>query len=320
MIWIILCIIICGGIIVAAAIISSKLIKKIKKQYNEHFELSKDLEKLKNEISECDKEKEQLFISKFKLITEVNDLNEKRNNYANDITKVKDEILAGYQSYEDNLNNKYLSVEDDFDKKINNLQELYENTYNQYFCELEKTKLELDNIKEKRKRTVEVLNREQAELEDEENHCLKITAADIADINTLEKIRPQLSKPRVLSMLIWSTWFQKPMTELCNKIIGTSVQSGIYKITNILTNECYIGQATDLAKRLKEHAKCGLGIDTPQGHKLYKAMQENGLWNFSWSVLELCPSAELNERESFYIDLFNSYNYGYNQNQGIRKS
>ena len=50
MIWIILCIIICGGIIVTAAIISNKLIKKIKKQYNEHFELSKDLEKLKNEI------------------------------------------------------------------------------------------------------------------------------------------------------------------------------------------------------------------------------------------------------------------------------
>lgn len=320
MIWIILCIIVCGGIIAASAIINSKLIKKIKKQYNEHFELSKDLEKLKNEISDWDKEKEQLFISKFKLITEVNDLNEKKNSYANDMTKVKDEILAGYHSYEDNLNKQYLSIEDDFDRKISDLQERYEATCSQYFCELEKEKLELDNIKEKRRRTVEVLNREQAELEDEENHCLKITAADIADINTLEKIRPQLSKPRVLSMLIWSTWFQKPMTELCNKLIGTSVKSGIYKITNILTNECYIGQATDLAKRFKEHAKCGLGIDTPQGHKLYKAMQENGLWNFSWSVLEYCSSAELNERESFYIDLFNSYNYGYNQNQGIRKS
>ena len=78
MIWIILCIMICGGIIATAAIISSKLIKKIKKQYNEHFELSKDLEKLKNEISERDKEKEQLCISKFKLITEVNDLNERK--------------------------------------------------------------------------------------------------------------------------------------------------------------------------------------------------------------------------------------------------
>ena len=61
-------------------------------------------------------------------------------------------------------------------------------------------------------------------------------------------------------------------------------------------------------------------VTPEQKQEMVKAMQENGLWNFSWSVLELCPSAELNERESFYIDLFNSYNYGYNQNQGIRKS
>ena len=74
-----------------------------------------------------------------------------------------------------------------------------------------------------------------------------------------------------------------------------------------------------LHDRWNEHAKCGLGIDTPAGNKLYKAMQEYGLWNFSWEVLEECPKEKLNEREKYFIDLYDSYNYGYNSNKGVSK-
>ena len=95
-------------------------------------------------------------------------------------------------------------------------------------------------------------------------------------------------------MLIWSTFYQKPMTTLCNNILGTTAVTGIYKITNLETNQCYIGQAINVADRWKQHCKCGLGIDTPQGNKLYKAMNEYGVHNFSWELLEACSSAELN--------------------------
>ena len=117
-------------------------------------------------------------------------------------------------------------------------------------------------------------------------------------------------------MLIWKTFFQKPMNTLCSNVIGTETKSGIYKITNQKTEECYIGQAVDLASRWKDHAKCGLGIDTPTGNKLYKAMQEFGIWNFSWEVLEECPSRELNEKERYYIDLYQAKDYGYNSQAG----
>lgn len=58
---------------------------------------------------------------------------------------------------------------------------------------------------------------------------------------------------------------------------STEIKTGIYKITNLLTGDCYIGQAIDINKRWKEHCKCGLGIDTPLGNKLYKAMMDYGL-------------------------------------------
>ena len=117
-------------------------------------------------------------------------------------------------------------------------------------------------------------------------------------------------------MLIWKTYFQKPMTELCNKVIGTTTKSGIYKITNQLDDMCYIGQSVDLATRWKDHAKCGLSIDTPPGNKLYQAMIKDGLWNFSFEVLEECPRDQLDEKEKYYIKLYQAKDYGYNSTSG----
>ena len=158
--------------------------------------------------------------------------------------------------------------------------------------------------------------REQEIKEKLDFYCLTPKTADINDIKTLERIKPQLNNPRILSMLIWSTYFQKDMTALCNKILGLKTITGIYKITNQENDKCYIGQSVDVAKRWKDHAKCGLGIDAPQGNKLYKEMQEIGIWNFSWELLEECPREQLNEKEKFYIELYQSKDYGYNTTKG----
>ena len=150
-------------------------------------------------------------------------------------------------------------------------------------------------------------------------YCLQIDPIDLSDIETLEKVKSRLNKPRILSMLIWQTYYQKPMTQLCNDVLGTSVVTGIYKITNQTTNQVYIGQARDMAARWKEHAKCGLDIDRPAGNKLYQAMMEDGLQNFSWELLEECSATELNEKERKYIELYQSAKFGYNSNKGVSK-
>lgn len=48
-------------------------------------------------------------------------------------------------------------------------------------------------------------------------------------------------------------------------------------------------------------------------------MKEYGLWSFSWELLEECPRAQLNEKEAFYISMYQSDLYGYNSNKGIDK-
>lgn len=207
--------------------------------------------------------------------------------------------------YSDNLEQAYQEAEDRHDKAIAKLT-----------LEFEAVNTELDKIKATRLAAIQANVREQEIKEKLDFYCLTPKTADINDIKTLERIKLQLNNPRILSMLIWSTYFQKDMTALCNKVLGLKTITGIYKITNQENNKCYIGQSVDVAKRWKDHAKCGLGIDTPQGNKLYKEMQEIGIWNFSWELLEACPREQLNEKEKYYIELYQSKDYGYNTTKG----
>lgn len=225
-----------------------------------------------------------------------------------------------FEQYREVLENHYQRVDIEYDQLIKNLESAYNTAQDQIREAIAKEQSILDNYKNTRAAAMQAQLKEQEIKEKLEFYCLHPSENDKDDIKELERVKPKLHSPRILSMLIWSTYYQKPMTALCNNILGTSIVCGIYKVTNQKTNMCYIGQAADIAKRWKDHAKCGLGIDTPANNKLYKAMQEDGLWNFSWELLEACSRDLLNEKEAFYIDLYDSCAYGYNSNNGIKKS
>ena len=262
--------------------------------------------------------------------TKQEQLEDLQKNVTNTIDNQKKLSQVAFENYCETLTKSYTEKEEEYTNSLRLLTESYQNIQNNFLQDLEQKKEEiagelqkereiLDKVRETRAAAMEAQLREQ-EIKDKLSfYCLTIKDSELDDIKILERVKDQLHAPRILSMLIQQTYFQKPMTTLCNNIIGTSVKSGIYKITNQKNNICYIGQAVDLATRWKQHAKCGLGIDTPQGNKLYKAMNEDGLWNFSFEVLEFCPSAELNEKEKYYIELYQSKEFGYNSQAGNSK-
>lgn len=91
--------------------------------------------------------------------------------------------------------------------------------------------------------------------------------------------------------------------------------TGIYKITNILNGNSYIGLSKDIEKRWKYH-KTQYNW-TRENHKiLYQAFQKYGIENFTFEVLEECEIENLGEREQFYIDKFQSNINGYNATAG----
>ena len=117
-------------------------------------------------------------------------------------------------------------------------------------------------------------------------------------------------------MLIWSTFWQPLAKVKFPVILQQKTKTGIYKITNLQTDQCYIGQAIDVYTRWCQHCKCGLGIDTPSGNKLYKAMQDYGLDNFTFELLTECSPTELDSKEKYFIELYQAKEFGYNSTGG----
>lgn len=90
---------------------------------------------------------------------------------------------------------------------------------------------------------------------------------------------------------------------------------GIYKITNKITQEAYIGQSVQIEERFNEH-KNPMNWNRQKNKKLYQAFLDFGLNNFSFDVIEECESSKLNERENYWISYYNTYPNQYNMTPG----
>ena len=177
---------------------------------------------------------------------------------------------------------------------------------------------DLNKLKASLSAGVEARLREQEKKEKINFYKLSISDADLSDVKMLENLKASFHKPIVLSKLIWTQYFQKQMTQLCDRVFGKKIICGIYKITNLITEQCYIGQSVNIQQRMKQHCKCGLGIEASSTNKLYNSMQKDGVWNFSFELLEECPRELLNQKEAFWIDTYSSNIYGLNTMKGIK--
>lgn len=90
---------------------------------------------------------------------------------------------------------------------------------------------------------------------------------------------------------------------------------GIYKYTNKLNGKSYIGQSICIENRQKQHLydalyrpEKGTGIDV--------AINKYGIDNFEFEILEECSENELDEKEAYWIEKYNTYYEGYNRTPG----
>lgn len=86
---------------------------------------------------------------------------------------------------------------------------------------------------------------------------------------------------------------------------------GIYKITNNINKHCYIGQSIHIEKRWEEH-KNKYNWQRESNKPLYLAFQKYGLENFTFEIIEECNQEQLNIKEQYWIDYYDSYKNGYN--------
>ena len=90
----------------------------------------------------------------------------------------------------------------------------------------------------------------------------------------------------------------------------------IYKITNKVNGKSYIGQTIQNVKeRFYQHCatKCSQAV---LNMVIHKAITKYSKSNFTIEVIEEVESANLNDRERYWIRYYDSYNNGYNSTEG----
>lgn len=246
------------------------------------------------------------------------EVNQDLDVYRDSKTKEIDRTAAEYEQHKrlivDNAINDYreevnVRVQLDFDA----LKEKKEEIEN----ELELIRENLEIERRKRAAINEEIKRAKEVEEQQDFYKIQLDPKDLQDIELLRSITPRMRHPEAINKVIWTGYYQKPLAEL-RKRAGIE-GSGVYKITRLKTNEIYIGQAVNISTRWTEHTKTALGVGTLASSQLHRTMAEDGPEQFTFEVIEKVEKDKLRERESFYIDFYNSKNYGLNSITGDKK-
>ena len=177
--------------------------------------------------------------------------------------------------------------------------------------ELKKVQDELTDLVQKLNSAVEANKRAEEIKQKQDFYRLQLTAIDLDEIKRLREVEPYLREKEPLNKVIWKVYYEKPYTDLIGRVVGTGIHTGIYKITNIENQMCYVGQAVNIADRWKQHIKRGIGAEAPTRNKLYPAMLEVGVENFTFEIVEECDKSKLNEREDYWQEFFHAKDFGY---------
>lgn len=257
--------------------------------------LETKVEELKNSISNLEEQAEKAATSIYE-----KSMSAMQERLANSAEKMGENYQISEKLYQE----EYFTL----------MEELSENFQQEMINKQESLKLLEDKLLDMGKKfaaAVEANKRAQAIEEQENFYRLQLSKDDLNEIIKLREIAPFLRNQEPLNKVIWKVYYEKAYTDLIGRVIGKNQKTGIYKITNIQNQMCYVGQAVDVANRWKQHIKRGIGAETPTKNKLYPAMMEVGVENFTFELIEECASAQLNEREKYWQEFFKAKEFGY---------
>lgn len=211
--------------------------------------------------------------------------------------RLKNEFKAREATLEQQYQFKQKQFEEDFQVLNDALQD-----------ELKIVKAELDEFQTKRAAVNEAIRRERELEEQEDFYSIDISQADQEDIQLLQSLDLRLHNRDVIPKLVWELFVRRPCQEMIKRVTGGRKVGGIYKITYKKTGEAYIGKTTDFSTRWQNHCKTAIGLEGAARATLHNRLAKDGLWNYTWEILEEVDKDHLSAREGYYIDLYGTKN------------
>ena len=319
MIWVLLIIILILIGIIVFLFPKHKLDQEIVQKNNE---LKENLTKLTADIASAETENRALEKQKDSLNADIETISAQAVATTNEIYQKSYDLMQEkfsqsaelaakqYQETEEKYQQEYLAIMADSVKRFSDTIEMKQ-------AELTTVTEALNILKEKAKAAIAADKRRVLEEEEKNYYKISISENALADIQILREVIKQLKcDPLPINKVIWEVYYKNPTTNLLGRLVPTgTTHIGIYKITNIETGQCYIGQSVDLRSRIRDHIKAGLGINS-SNNKFYSEMKNIGPEKFMYEIIEECPKEQLNERERYWINFYESTDWGYNSTIG----
>ena len=304
------------GVLIGALVLYVVLKPKLKTVQKLDEDTQFQNENLRAELLELSKEHSSLTAKKEEILSNIATLQKQAEESSNAI----------YEKSYELANEKMSQAAETMSKKYRDMEEVAKNEYKIVLedCvssfqqqitakqnELSEVNKKLSDLTAKLTSAVEAAKRAEELRVKQDFYRLQLSQADIDEITRLREVTPYLRDSEPLNKVIWKVYYEKPYTDLIGRVVGTGTHTGIYKITNIENQMCYIGQAANIADRWKQHIKRGIGAETPTRNKLYPAMLELGVENFTFEIVEEVERSKLNEREDYWQEYFHAKDFGY---------
>lgn len=183
--------------------------------------------------------------------------------------------------------------------------------------DIEREKKKLADLEAKQLAYIQAKQREEAISANMDYYRLALDQLDINDIELLRELQPRFVKKETIDKIIWDAYYKPAFDVLSAHLFqnaGTKV-CGIYKLTDQITGQSYVGQSVDARERFRTHIKTALTYGKAS-NKLYQAMQKDGLYNFTFEILEEVPRSDLNDREAYWIGFYKTKEFGLNGTKG----
>ena len=263
-------------------------------------EYTKKLQEITKEI----KEKESFNNTLYKLREEeLNNLIE--NKKKTELEKLDKEVEEWAESAQEAAAFNAEQVQESFQKEID-----------KRITELNNISSTIDDYKARRDVINQEILRARAIEEQQDFYRVQLPESSKHDLDILQSIRKELTKIDILDKLIYDNYVKKSVDEMVKRVLKGENPSGIYKITRLKTGEIYIGKSVSVKDRWVQHAKSCYHCGTISHSILHTTMEKDGIENFTWEFLEEVPKDKLSEREKYWIEFYDSKNFGLNERQG----
>lgn len=203
------------------------------------------------------------------------------------------------------LNEKYKKEEQDLKVKLE-----------EHNHKVEMQEARLEELKAKQAAYIEAQKRQEEIDTNKDYYRLALSSIDIDDVSLLRNMQYKFTRKEAIDKLIWDVYYKPAYDTLMTHLFTSNNKAcGIYKITDLTTGQAYIGQSVDMRERFRQHIKSALAHGTTS-NKLYQTMKKSGVHNFTFEILEEVPRTQLNEREIYWIDFYQTKKFGLNSTSG----